>query len=302
MSNNNGSELPKLDDLNQEGRRIQELVEKVEMLPDPVARGMFQECLGEVLSFYGHGLERIFQIVEKAGNNGRNVRDALLADSGVSGLLLIHGLHPVALETRLNEALEKVRPYMKSHGGDVELLSLENDFARLRLEGHCKTCPSSTVTMELAVRHAIEEGCPDLQGFEVEGLVKNGADHTGDSFTHVPHAAPTWTKLTLPPMQDNEMTQVHLGTEPLIVCRAGGQLYAYHDRCPGCNMPLHMGKMERGILTCNLQHRFDAQRAGAGLDDNHLHLDPLPLLTQDGEVKVALPPPAATVPTEPVPA
>jgi Fe-S cluster biogenesis protein NfuA/nitrite reductase/ring-hydroxylating ferredoxin subunit len=286
MSNNNGSGLPALDDLNQEGKRIHELVERIGTLPDSAAREMLQECLESVLSFYGKGLARILHLVEKAGDDGKKIREALLNDSGVTGLLLIHGLHPVSMETRLRNALEKVRPYMKSHGGDVELLSLENEFARLRLEGHCKTCPSSTVTLELAVRSAIEEACPDLAGFDVEGIPKTGAP--GDSFEHLPHAAPEWKKIELPPLNENELSTVHLGTEPLVVCRVGEELYAYYDRCPACNMPLHMGRVEREILTCHLGHRYDVQRAGAGLDENHLHLDPLPLLAQNGEVKVAL--------------
>ena len=87
-----------------------------------------------------------------------------------AGCCLIHDLHPVPLETRLREALDTVRPYMESHGGNVELLSLEDDVARLGLQGHCKTCPSSSVTLELAIRGAIEEACPDLMGIEVEGL------------------------------------------------------------------------------------------------------------------------------------
>ena len=83
-------------------------------------------------------------------------------------MLLIHGLHPLSLEARLRQALEQVSPYMHSHGGNVELISLEGDFARLRLNGNCKSCPSSRVTLELAVRKALEENCPDLAGFEVE--------------------------------------------------------------------------------------------------------------------------------------
>lgn len=156
MSNNNGTNP--LDDLAKEGRRIQELVEKIETLQDPAARIMLQDCLQSVLGFYGHGLARILEVVGKT--DGKKVYDALIHDPGISGLLLIHGLHPIPLETRLNDALEKVRPYMQSHGGNVELLNLKSDFAVLKLEGHCKICPSSTVTLELAVRHAIEEACP----------------------------------------------------------------------------------------------------------------------------------------------
>ena len=99
-----------------------------------------------------------------------------------AALLLIHGLC-IRFRSRRGcvEALDKIRPYMESHGGNVELLSLEDDVARLRLQGHCKTCPSSAVTMELAIRGAIEEACPDLMGFEVEGVEQMTAGR--------PHAA-----------------------------------------------------------------------------------------------------------------
>jgi Fe-S cluster biogenesis protein NfuA len=88
----------------------------------------------------------------------------------VSGPLLIHGLHPVSPEGRLQGALDKTRPYLKSHGGGGELLGLQDDVTRLRLQGTCKSCPSSSVALELAVRRVIEEACPDLAGFEVEEL------------------------------------------------------------------------------------------------------------------------------------
>ena len=72
-------------------------------------------------------------------------------------------------EEKKIQTIEKVRPYMHSHGGNVELLSLQNDFATFRLQGSCKTCPSSSITMELALRRVLEEDCPDLAGFAVEG-------------------------------------------------------------------------------------------------------------------------------------
>jgi Fe-S cluster biogenesis protein NfuA len=122
-----------------------------------------------LLAFYGEGLLRIRDSLQNADEEGREVFKALLRDEIVSSLLLIHGLHPESLEERLLGALEQVRPYMQSHGGNIELLNLENDVARIRLDGTCKSCPSSSVTLELAVRKAVEEACPDLLGFEVVG-------------------------------------------------------------------------------------------------------------------------------------
>jgi Fe-S cluster biogenesis protein NfuA/nitrite reductase/ring-hydroxylating ferredoxin subunit len=289
MSNNNGSSHTHThpNDLAREGQRIHELVEKIGAMPDPAARRMLQECLESVLSFYGHGLERIMELVDKAGPDGAKVHDSLLHDPGVRGLLLIHGLHPIPLEERLAEALDKVRPYMESHGGNVELLSLENEYAKLRLQGHCKTCPSSAVTLELAVRSAIEEACPDLAGFEVEGI-KNGADPKADSFEHTPAAAPDWIRIEgASDLRNSTFMHIRAETDPLLICKVDDQLYAYRDQCPACNLPLHLGEMKKGLLICSLGHRFDIKLAGSSRDNNELHLDPLPLLTQDGVVKVA---------------
>ncbi len=287
MPNTNGSSHTHPNDLAREGQRIQELVEKIGKLNDPAARRMLQECLESVLSFYGHGLARILELVDQAGPDGAKVWNTLIEDPGVRGLLLIHGLHPVSLEERLTEALNKVRPYMESHGGNVELLSLENEYAKLRLQGHCKTCPSSTVTLELAVRAAIEEACPDLAGFEVEGIIKESAP-ASEPFEHMPNAAPEWIRIeSADDLANGKFMSVRTETEPLLICKVDDQLYAYRDQCPACNLPLHLGEMKGGWLVCSLGHRFDIKLAGASADNTELHLDPLPLLKQNGAVKVA---------------
>ena len=73
------------------------------------------------------------------------------------------------------EALEGVRPYMESHGGNVDLLGLEDGVARLKLEGSCDGCPASASTLELAIKQALDEAAPDLAGLEVEGIAEGSA-------------------------------------------------------------------------------------------------------------------------------
>ena len=158
-------------------KQLQKLVEQIATVSDQNTRALFDECLQSVLALYGDGLARILQLVSNAGPDGKAVFDALIHDKLIRSLLLVHGLHPQTLEVRLQEALGKIRPYLQSHGGNVELLRLENDVATLRLQGTCKTCPSSTITLELAVRQAIEQACPDLQGFEVEGVERPADSH-----------------------------------------------------------------------------------------------------------------------------
>ena len=154
--------------LNRQAEQLQALLEKAEALPNPAARVLVRECLESVLALYGEGLARVLEVVREAEAGGKPALESLVREPMLSGLLLIHGLHPVDLETRLRGALDKVRPYMERHGGNVELLGLLDGQARLRLQGTCKTCSASTVTLELAVRSALQEACPDLAGFTVE--------------------------------------------------------------------------------------------------------------------------------------
>src|ERR1041385_92191 len=148
--------------------RIQASIARIDEMPDPAARELLQDCLRDVLALYGHGLERIVEIVQTPGEAENRPFERLLGDSLVRALLLIHGLPPDGLEMRVHTALDKVRPYLQSHGGDVELVGLEAEVATLRLLGTCHGCPSSILTMKGAIARALGEDCPDLAGFELE--------------------------------------------------------------------------------------------------------------------------------------
>jgi len=82
--------------------------------------------------------------------------------------LLLYGLHPLDLESRVGQALEKVRPYLHSHGGNIELLGLTDGIVRLRLHGSCHGCPSSAQTLKQTIEEAIFEIAPDVTAIEVE--------------------------------------------------------------------------------------------------------------------------------------
>lgn len=147
------------------------LVERVQRLTEGADEAA-QELVGAVMELYGESLERIVDVLLDAGEAGADIRAKLLDDGVVASVLLIHDLYPVSLEDRVLEALESVRPYMESHGGGVELLGIEDGVAKLRLQGSCDGCPASAATLELAIKEAIEEAAPDLDGLEVEGVVE----------------------------------------------------------------------------------------------------------------------------------
>jgi Fe-S cluster biogenesis protein NfuA len=189
--------------------RVQELLGSLDEIADPVAQSRVQELIGTVLELYGAGLERILGILEDAGDPALPIRTALLDDGIVASLLLIHGLYPISLEERVIQALDSIRPFLASHGGNVELVGVEEGVARLRLEGSCNGCPSSAATLENALKEAIEEAAPDLLGLEVEGVVgleeKEPDGPPGLSLPMVQVGAPTL------PMADSPYTECPSG-------------------------------------------------------------------------------------------
>jgi Fe-S cluster biogenesis protein NfuA len=152
--------------------RIEELVHEIEALPDANSRATAVELVQLLMELYGQGLARILAIAGQEGAAGAGIVDSFARDAIVSQLLMLHSLHPVDLPTRIGQALDKVRPLLHSHGGDVELLGVENGLVRLRLEGSCHGCPSSAMTLKHAIEEALYEFAPDISGLDVAGLVE----------------------------------------------------------------------------------------------------------------------------------
>src|SRR4051795_2014389 len=101
--------------------RIETLLEEIETLKDPKARSRAAEMVQVLLELYGEGLGRMMEVVAQ-GEESERIFEAFIGDELVSHLLLLHGLHPLDVESRVVRALEEVRPYLRSHGGNVELL------------------------------------------------------------------------------------------------------------------------------------------------------------------------------------
>jgi len=150
-------------------RKIETLVERMNGIADAKLRADATELVRAVMEFHGAGIDRMMEIASESGAQGWNLIDAFARDDLVAHMLMLHGLHPADLQTRVTEALNKVRPYLHSHGGNVELIDIADGVVRLRLIGSCHGCPSSTVTLKTAIETAIFEAAPDVTSVECEG-------------------------------------------------------------------------------------------------------------------------------------
>lgn len=293
-------------------KSIEALIHKIDQAKDPALAATAKELVQLLMEFHGAGIERMLEIVHQSPGAGDSIIDKLGHDEAVRSLLLLYGLHPDSLEARVIQGLEKSRPYLKSHGGNVNLIGVDESGAvTLRLEGNCEGCPSSSATLKLAVEEAIYEAAPDVTSIIVEGSIQ-GAVHpstpasaSGIAFVPLSQLGGMqqeqkddgtrdevgWEDVfgldAIPP---GTLRTEEVGGREMLFCRLEETLYAYSNACPGCSQPLGGAHLEGSVLACPVcsQH-YDVVRAGRGLDLDSLHLEPVPLLRENGRVRVALP-------------
>ncbi|MET3811280.1 NifU family protein [Arthrobacter sp. UYEF3] len=274
-----GEDLPR-----QAGDRIESLLDALGA-GGAVARGRAEELVRQVTDLYGSGLARILAILDDRGQLDRATLDALTADELVTSLLVIHGLHPQDLETRVAAALDSVRPYLGSHGGNVELLDVSPEgVVRLKLLGTCQGCPSSSVTLKFAVEEAIQSAAPEVTAIEVAeeeshpatpalipvdallvrlnhpdsggaGGGASGGAGGGESGTGAgqaghwqEHAPGSWQAVPeIAGLEQGEVAGFLVGGYPVLACRTGQDLYAYRDHCPRCTGSLAGATLQRAL-------------------------------------------------------
>ncbi|MGQ0592672.1 MAG: NifU family protein [Gammaproteobacteria bacterium] len=151
--------------------RIEEAIRSLEALSDPRGREQAKELVQVVLDLHGAGLARLLELVSAAGAAGQSILDSLAEDEQVRGLLLLHGLHPQDLESRVQRAVEKMRPFLGTHGLRLELLETGEEVVRLKVHGNWQG-KSANKTLQRDIEFAILDAAPDVTRVDVEGLAE----------------------------------------------------------------------------------------------------------------------------------
>jgi len=168
---------PKRGEFRAHTERIEKLASRLDSAGDPEIRAAALELVQSVIELHGAALQQLIdRCVQTEG--GERVLGEALQDDLVASMFLLHSLHPDGIETRVRRGLEVVRPYLKSHGGDCELISVRDGIVRLELHGTCGSCPSSSLTLRNAVEEALFAAAPDI----LEIIAENtAAQHSGTS-------------------------------------------------------------------------------------------------------------------------
>jgi Fe-S cluster biogenesis protein NfuA/nitrite reductase/ring-hydroxylating ferredoxin subunit len=283
-------------ELHERSARVEAVLDEFRAAGDERAVERAEELVRALMGLYAVGLGRVVDLARESALLRR-----LAEDEVTSSLLVLHDLHPDDASTRIQAALDRVRPYLGSHAGGVELTGVDEvGVAHLTLEGSCNGCPSSTVTVSSTLERAVLEAAPEVVAVDVTGVVaptpaqpllqiglrpglepRAPADPEADTvWAHLESAAAPGT-----------LSVVDIAGESVLLVNLGGTAYAYRDRCPRCGASLAGGALAGDELACPSCHGvYDVRLAGRGIDASGEHLDPLPLLPEGTGWKVALVP------------
>ena len=157
-------------DFREDMQRIGGLVQEIESIADPAVRAATKDLVQSLMDLHGAALEKALDIVAEAGEGGMSIIDRLGHDSLVSSVLILYGLHPEDLETRVAKAVDRLKPQLRKQGCEVELLGANGGAIRLRVETGSHTCGSTVKTVQATLEGAIYDAAPDLTSLVIEGF------------------------------------------------------------------------------------------------------------------------------------
>jgi len=157
-------------DFQDDMQRIGGLVQQIDSIADPAVRAATKDLVQSLMDLHGAALEKALDIVAEAGEPGMDIIGRLGRDSLVSSVLILYGLHPEDLETRVAKAVDRIRPQLRKQGCEVELLGVNEGAIRLRVQTGSHTCGSTAKTVQATLEGAVYDAAPDMSSLVIEGF------------------------------------------------------------------------------------------------------------------------------------
>lgn len=216
-----------------------------------------QALKSAIEDLHKEALKRMIRALKDDPAAGTRLREAL-GDPVIHGVLRFHGLIKAPLAERLNQALDEVRPALAGHGGGVELVAIKPpDTVELRLVGSCHGCPASGQTLSEGVEKAIRAHCPEIIHINQvsRGAPETSADGTSPIHFISPfalHAKSGWLDAgSLEEIPEGGVSERKIKGRSVLLSKRGDQVSCFDNSCAHLGMPLEMGEINEGVITCS---------------------------------------------------
>lgn len=273
-----------LADLERLARRVDEALTAVEALPDD-SKDVALELKQAIESFHKVGLTTIIRTLRE-DPRGKELLFGLVDDPGIYALFAMHGLVRADLATRVAQVLDASRPYLQSHGGDVELVAIEGSTVKVRMAGACNGCSMSAVTLRQSIEEALVERIAEIDTVEE---IKDEVQPSIVPLSALGRSKRGWKEgPALEAVESGQPFRLDIDETSIVLIRIGDQVQAFRNACAHQGLPIDGGRVDcdDATLTCPWHgFRFDAL-TGECFTSPQAQLEMFPLRIQDGKIWV----------------
>ena len=238
-----------------------------------------------VEAFHREGLMRLLRIL-RAHPATEDLLAQMGRDSFLQALFGLHGLIRPGLDERIASGLDRARPLLAQHGGDVEFVRREDDVVFVRLTGNCADCVLAPLTLREAVTDAVLKQAPEIKRIELletQSPAKPIIEHPGEGWERGPDVAD---------LEDGVLLRFDLSGSAgasVLLRRRAGEVKAWSNRCPHRNLALDGGLHDRcnsdAHLVCPWHgFAFDVDTGECTNNRTISPLIPVPLLERGGSL------------------
>lgn len=219
---------------------------------------------------------------------GKELLFELVDDPLVYAVLVRHGIVRLSPAARAARVVEHIRPYVQSHGGDVELVEVRDGAVYLRLHGSCNGCSVAAVTLREGVEEALRANLPEIRAVELVAAEPGPALIALDS-VGVRDRMAGWVEG--PPVAEvpaGSMRRLQTPQADILLVNLGGSLSAYRNACAHQGLPLDGGLLDPagGTITCPWHGFCFDGRTGECLTAPQAQLEPFALRVEAGQIWV----------------
>ncbi|HKH41777.1 MAG TPA: NifU family protein [Solirubrobacterales bacterium] len=210
------------------------------------------------------------------------------SDPIAQALLQMYDIAPPDDDVLVEEALDEVRPYIHSHGGEVELLGVTDGVVELRMSGSCAGCAASAMTLKRGVEEALRNHYPGFREVVAEEVEKQaGPQLLQIENLHKPVFLDAEAAAELGP---GELMATELDGIQLLLANFEGEIYALRDGCPIDGNSLGGARLTaEGVIVCPWHNCAYDVRTGARVDgEEGGGLGVIPVAMRNGTVQVAV--------------
>lgn len=268
--------------------RVDQALDSIKGLPED-ARMKAMELKKAIEAFHEHALRKLVRTLRET-EEGKELLLKAVEDPSIYAMFLLHGIIKQDLFTRVAAALEEVRPYMRSHGGGVELVKVEGKTVYVRLQGACSGCSLSAVTLKNGVEEAIKARVPEIENVvmvEEEAVSGYLPSHimgdTGNLEQNGWVQGPSVSEL-----EEGRPARFSYEEHDVLLVRMDGKVMAFRNQCPHMGMPLDGRLVDGSVITCPWHgFRFDLS-TGECMTAPHVQLEPFPVRVEDQKIWIRL--------------